>query len=141
MSSQTTRRTAIAASATLPLLPLASYATPTDPAVEAYRVWRAAYDAFEGSFDRPDIADDDSIVKAAHGEEMAARRVLSDAVATTPAGIACQVKFAFGVFGELKSNDHSTDNPDDFEFDGWIDDLQGRLLRAMLAGAEGMANA
>jgi hypothetical protein len=135
-----TRRTAIAASATLPLLPLASYATPADPAVEAYGVWRAANDAFEGSLSRPDRLDDCPIVKAAHGEEMAARRALSDAVATTPAGIACQVRFAFGVFGEVKSDDHSIDNPADFEFSQWTDDLEGRLLRAMLAGAEGMAS-
>ena len=33
-----TRRTALAASVTLPLLPVASYAAPADPAVEAYRV-------------------------------------------------------------------------------------------------------
>ena len=32
-----TRRTALAASVTLPLLPVSAYATPADPAVEAYR--------------------------------------------------------------------------------------------------------
>jgi len=31
-----TRRTALAASVTLPLLPVASYATPADPAVTAF---------------------------------------------------------------------------------------------------------
>jgi len=38
----TTRRTVIAASVTLPLLPVASHATPADPAVEAYRVRMSA---------------------------------------------------------------------------------------------------
>ncbi len=33
-----TRRIALAASVTLPLLPVASYATPADPAVEADRI-------------------------------------------------------------------------------------------------------
>ena len=111
-----TRRTALAASVTLPLLPVSAYATPADPAVEAYEEWRAAYGAFEGSMDRPDWPDDCPIVRGAHDREMAARRILSDAVATTPAGIACQVRFAFGAFGELSSNEGSIDNPDDFHF-------------------------
>ncbi len=47
MSNQTTRRTALAVPVTLPLLPLASYAQPSDdPAVEAYEEWRKAYRAF-----------------------------------------------------------------------------------------------
>ena len=138
------RRKLIAAAAvlpaTLPLLSVASYATPADPAVEAYRTWREAYGAFEGSMDRPDWLDDCPIVRAAHDQEMAARRVLSDAVATTPAGLACQVRFAFGALGQLSSNEGSIDNPDDFEFSNWIDDLEKRLLKSMLAGAEGMAS-
>ena len=44
------RRKLIAAAAvlpvTLPLLPVASYAAPADPAVEAYEEWRKAYRAF-----------------------------------------------------------------------------------------------
>ena len=122
------------------MLPLASYAQPDDPAVEAYRVWRAAYGAFEGSMDRPDWPDDCPIVRTAHDQEMAARRALSDTVATTPAGLACQVRFAFDAFGQLSSNEGSIDNPDDFEFSNWIDDLEKRLLKSMLAGAEGMAS-
>ena len=43
MTTTITRRTALAASVTLPLLPVSAYATPADPAVEAYRAWRAAY--------------------------------------------------------------------------------------------------
>ena len=40
---------ALAAPVTLPLLPVSAYAQPADPAVEAYRLWRATYGAFEGS--------------------------------------------------------------------------------------------
>lgn len=64
---------------------------------------------------------------------------MSDAIATTPAGIACQVRFAFGVFGELTSDGQSIDNANDFQFSNGIDDLERRLLMSMLAGAEGMA--
>jgi hypothetical protein len=67
----------------------------------------------------------------------AARLVLSDAVATTPAGLTCQVMFAFAVFGVLAWG-RNIDNPVDFEFDIWADDHEGRLLRSMLAGAENM---
>ena len=137
----TTRRAVIAASVTLPLLPVASYAQPADPAVTAYRAWRAAYATYEGSLDLPDVPDDCPVMKAAHDREWDARGALSDAIATTPAGLACQVRFGFGVFGDLSSNEGSIDNPDDFEFSGWIDDLEKRLLVSMLAGAEGMAGA
>ena len=134
----TTRRAVIAASVTLPLLPVASFATPADPAVEAYRTWRAAYgvrDTFLNSHDNwntPEVQD-------VQDREWAARAAISDAIATTPAGIACQVRFAFDAFGQLSSNEGSIDNPDDFEFGRWIDDLERRLLVSMLAGAEGMA--
>ena len=136
-----TRRTALAASVTLPLLPVSAYATPADPAVEAYRIWRAAEGAFEESMNRPDWPEDCPIVKGAHVREMAARRVLSDTVATTPAGLAWQVRFAFGVFGDLRSSERNIDNTDDYVFSGWTDNLEGQLLRSMLAGAEGMAGA
>ena len=64
-----TRRTALAGAAALPLLPgaaLAASATlpasalaqPADPAVEAYRAWRAANGAYERSFDRPHVPDE-----------------------------------------------------------------------------------
>jgi len=45
------------------------------------------------------------------------------------------------VFGTPTSNDANIDDPDDFEFPSWADDLEKRLLKSMLAGAEGMANA
>ncbi len=65
--SNLTRRTALAGAAALPLLPAAAlaapvtlpaYATPADPAVEAFRTWCAANGAYERSFDRPHVPDD-----------------------------------------------------------------------------------
>ncbi len=138
MQNTITRRTTLAASVTLPLLPATAYAAPADPTVEAYWAWRAAHEAYEQSLNRLDWPDGCPIVKAAHDQEFAARGVLSDAVATTPAGIAYQVRFAFDVFGELSSADDDMDNPDDFTFENWGDDLERRLLKSMLAGAENM---
>ena len=69
----TTRRTILAASVTLPLLPIAAFASPNasltkflptdpDPAVAAFAKWRAAFDAYERSWDRPHVPDDDPIM-------------------------------------------------------------------------------
>ena len=70
--------------------------------------------------------------------EWVARLALSDVVATTPAGLVYQVRFAFGVFGSL-ARSGNIDNPADFEFNNiWADDHEGRLLRSILAGAENM---
>ena len=113
---------------------------PADPAVEAYRPWRAAYGVRE-TFLKTHTDWEAPEGVALCGREWEARHALSDAVATTPAGIACQVRFAFDVFGELSSNGQSVDNPHDFEFDNWAENLDGRLLLSMLAGAKGMANA
>jgi hypothetical protein len=136
MQNTITRRTALAAAA-LPLLPVTAYATPADPAVEAYREWRAAYDAYVASIDS-EVDTDTPEGQVLSDREWAARLALSDAVATTPAGLACHVRFSFGVFGNL-SNGGNIDNPADFEFNNiWADDHEGRLLRSMLAGAENM---
>ncbi len=61
-----------------------------------------------------------------------------DTVATTPAGLTLQIRFAFAVFGD-PGPDGDIENPDDFTFDDVAEDQQGRLLRSMLAAAEGMA--
>ncbi len=134
-----TRRTALAVPVTLPLLPVSAFAAPADPAVEAFRAWRAAYDA-NGVFLATGRDDEHPEGKVLLDRAWAARLALSDALATTPAGLALQIRFAFAVFGAL-DYDGGIDNPDDFEFSNWIDDLEKRLLVSMLAGAEGMANA
>ena len=68
-----TRRTALAVPVTLPLLPVSAFATPADPTVAAFRAWRAAFIAYERSFDRPHVADDDPIMNAACKAEWAAK--------------------------------------------------------------------
>ncbi len=139
MNATITRRTVLAASVTLPLLSVASYATPADPAVEAYRTWRIANGAYERSFDRPHVPDDDPIMNAAGDAALAANLALCDTIATTPAGLAGQVRLAFHTFGELQLGEDWL-NPDNYEVEGFGYD-QGRRLRiSLLAGAEGMAS-
>ncbi len=138
MKTTITRRTALAASATLPLLPVASYAAPADdPAVEAYEEWLAAYDAND-AFLAAHHDGDSPAGKVLYDRVWAARLALSDAVATTPAGLVLQIRFAFAVFGD-PGYDGDIENPDDFTFDDVAEDQEGRLLRSMLTGAERMA--
>ncbi len=130
--------TALAASVTLPLLPVSAFAKPAvDPVIPAYRAWCESLTAFENVFtERPD---DESAHKVAHVREFASRLALSDIVATTPAGLALQIRFAFSVFGEVDGPDGDWFNLDDYHFRGWAEDHEGRLLRSMLTGAEHMA--
>ena len=85
MQTTITRRAALAASVSLPLLPVASYATPADPAVEAYGVWRAAYGVHEVFLNTHDDWETPE-GQAVGDREWEARHALSDAFATTPAG-------------------------------------------------------
>ena len=139
----TTRRTilagaaALAAPVSLPLLPLASYAQPADPAIAAHREWLAAYNANEGFLATGEEGDTPEGL-AMFDRVWAARLALSDAVATTPAGLALQLRFAFAVFGD-PGYDGDIENPDDFTFDDVAENQEGRLLRSMLAAAERMA--
>ena len=83
--------TALAVPVTLPLLPVASYAQPGDPAVAAYRKWLVANEAYERSFDRPYVPDDDPMMNATGDAALAANLALCDTIATTPEGLAGQV--------------------------------------------------
>ena len=153
MSTTTTRRTIIAGAAALPLLPatalavpvtlprlpVASYAQPADPAVAAYRKWLVAHEAYERSFDPPNVPDDDPIMNAAANAEWQAKVDLACMVATTPAGLAGQLFMGLGMFGDLQWAGGDFDNPSDYEFEGCRDDMDGRLYPNMLAGAKGMA--
>ena len=139
MKTTTTRRAALAGAAARPLLPVSAFAVPADPAVEAYRTWLAAYDANDAFLAAHD--DDQSPEgKVLCDRLWAARLALSDAVATTSAGLALQIRFAFAVFGD-PGHDGDIENPDDFTFDNVADDHEGRLMRSMLTGAERMVNA
>ena len=121
-----TRRTALAASVSLPLLPVSAFATPADPAVEAYRTWRAANGAYERSFDRPHVPDDDPIMNATGDAALAANLALCDTIATTPEGLAGQVHLALYTFGELELGEDWL-NPNAYEVDGFGYD-QGACL-------------
>ena len=134
---RTTLAAALAAPVTLPLLPVASYAQPADPAVAAHREWLAAYNANEAFLATGDEGDTPEGL-AMCNRVWIARLALSDAVATTPAGLALQIRFAFAVFGD-PGYDGDIENPDDFTFDDVAEDQEGRLLRSMLAAAERMA--
>ncbi len=134
-----TRRTALAVPVTLPLLPVSAYAAPADPAVEAYRVWRAAFIAYEQSLERPDIPEGCPIVVAAERAEWDNMVRLASIVATTPAGIAGQLRVGLGLFGCALDAGSDLGNPADYQFGNCRDDMDGRLYRNMLAGAERMA--
>jgi hypothetical protein len=142
----TTRRNTIAGAAalaapvTLPLLPVSAFAAPADPAVEAYRAWRAAHEAYERSL-HPDVPDGCPVMLAACDADWRAKVVLASMIATTPAGLAGQLFMGLGRFGDLMWAGDDFDNPADYIFDGCRDDMDGRLYRNLLAGAEGMANA
>ena len=122
----------------LPLLPVSAFAQPADPAVEAYRVWRAAFDVYGDSFRDPRALVSDEFVQPFHDRELAAHRALCDTIATTPAGLAKQVRSAFYIFGEV-SRDCDWHSPSLYDEDSF-NHIHGKLLlRSMLAGAESMA--
>jgi len=87
------------------------------------------------------LPDDDPAMLAAQGAEWQARAVLASMIATTPAGLAGQLRMGLGLFGDLQWAGDDFDNPSDYLFENCIDDMDGRLYRNMLAGAEGMAKA
>ncbi len=138
MKTTITRRTALAVPVTLPLLPVSAYATPADdPAVAAYEEWLAAYDAYDAFLATGEDGETPE-GQAMCNRVWVARLALSDAVATTPAGLALQLRFAFATFGD-PGYDGDIENPNDFTFDDVAEDQEGRLLRSMLAAAEAMA--
>ena len=158
-----TRRAALAASVTLPLLPaaalaapvslpllpvsalaapvalpMASYATPADPAVEAYREWQEAHRTFLIAIKTRE--DDDPVVDAADDADNAAAVKLAETVPTTIAGLVAQIKFVPYCFGQIDSDDYDYTNPENYGFHNWgCDDREAALCRSMQAGAEQMA--
>ena len=138
----TTRRNIIVGAATLPLLPVSAYATPaeSDPVVVAFAEWRAldaecerlhdVYAELEERFGpvaKEAEAYRDEFFDPACDRRRAIEMRISETVATTPAGLAGQVRIAMVHFG--------------YDNGFGMEQLEGRLLHSMLAGAEGMANA
>ena len=140
MTTTITRRTALAASVSLPLLPVASYATPADPAVEAYREWQEAFAAFLVALKTWED-DDDPVVDAACKADLAAAVKLAETVPTTLAGLVAQIKFMPYCYGQIDDDKNDYTNPESFKFGNWLcDDRETALCRSMLAGAEGMVS-
>ncbi len=134
------RRTVIAAAAVLPVTgAVALTRPPADPAVAAFQAWRAAFIAYERSLDRPDIPDGCPIVAAAQHAEWDTMVMLASMTATSPAGLAGQLFAGLSLFGCRLDADTDWDNPEDYKFGNCRDDMDGRLYRNMLAGAEAMA--
>ena len=61
---------------------------------------------------------------------------MCNTVATTQAGLACQIRMGLGVFGEKRREGGDWDDPAEYKFANWADDLDGRLYRNMLVAAE-----
>ncbi|MEO1471266.1 MAG: hypothetical protein AAFV86_19655, partial [Pseudomonadota bacterium] len=104
--------------------------TSNDPALTAYQAWREADRARHAYCDRGE-----DIPEAEQDIEFEALSALADTVATTPAGLAAQVRVSFELFGDLRRHGDA-ENPDDYFFDGWRDEEDGRMLRTILEGAE-----
>ncbi len=137
-----TRRTALAASVSLPLLPVSAYATPADdPAVEAYEEWRKAYRAFLVAMKtRPE--DDDPVMAAADHAERAAAMKFTKTVPTTLAGLAAQIAFTPYCFGQVNSDDDDWTEPGNYSFGNWLcDEREDALCRSMQAGIKLIAEA
>ena len=135
-----TRRTALAAPVTLPLLPVSALATPADPVVTAFAEWKAldrertrvtsvfnALEAQHGPVSEQAIAYENETVAPIYVRLGIVDYRIAEMIATTPAGLAGQAHIALELFG--------LDGP------AGMDEVEGRLLRSILAGAEGMANA
>ena len=112
-----------------------NYGTADDPAVRAFHIWRDAWQALDSAY-RHD--DDEEKQDRLHDVEWAARKALAEAVATTPAGIVCQLRVALDTFGELEP-DADPDDPESYDFNGWKDEFDGKLMRNLLAGAQRLA--
>jgi hypothetical protein len=140
MSNPITRRTALAGAGALPLLPAASLAMPaeSDPVVAAFREWQtlckergsllAAYNALEaahGPLNEHAEAYEAENIEPLYDRLVAAERRISDMIATTPAGLAAQLRILLdrdGNEGELSE-----------------DNVEGRMIRSILTAAENMA--
>ena len=128
-----TRRTALAGAAALPLLPVSAFALPAErnPVVAAFREPEPSFDydacrvrlravttdaAMLDSFDR---------MAPVYTRLGAVEHRIAEMVATTPAGLAAQARIALERFG--------------LDGESGMEEIEGRLLRSMLDGAEGMA--
>ena len=141
-----TRRTAPAGAAALPLAGIGAdvqavehLADADDPAVRAFHVWRDAWLAHVAWFNgRADWAYDDPEKNRLRDAEWNAWKTLAETVATTPAGWLGQIALALDTFGDMNAGGKFGD-PDSYHFGEWKDDIDGKLLKSMLIGAQRLA--
>jgi len=138
-----TRRTALAGAAALPGAALAAsvslpLAQPADPVVITFAEWKAldrertrvtaVFNDLEerhGPVSEPVRAYDAETVAPVYTRLGAVEHRIAEMVATTPAGLAAQARIALERFG--------------LDGESGMEEIEGRLLRSMLDGAEGMA--
>ncbi len=149
-----TRRTALAIPALLPAVAMAT-PRPEDPAVAAYRTWRAVWVDLVPWMRRYSVASpangqDDRIAAAMapfEKAEKSARWSLAESTASTPEGLLCQLRLGLDVFGGIKGGFGAGDwenyarewRPPMFDFEIWSTGIDGALYASIFRGAEGMA--
>ncbi len=117
---------------------ISAYATPADPVVTAFAEWKAldrermranaVFNDLEerhGPFSPPALAYEAETMAPVYKRLGAVELRITELIATTPVGLAAQVRIAMERFGY----DHGCG----------MEQAEGRLLRNMLAGAENMA--
>ncbi len=131
-----TRRTALAVPVTLPLLPVSAFAAPADPVLAAHAEWQQVLRTWCALLKTND--EDCPVLRAADAAEIVAQRAVARAVATTPEGLAAQIRFAFYTFGDIHRGG-DWDNPADYRVDSFGREHGQRLLVSMLTAVENMA--
>lgn len=150
-----TRRTALAAAPAVALTAavpaIATDRGPAlvdDPAVAAVAEWESAWRATwdEQGLIHQDLDDDDPALSAAEDAEDDAHNVACETVATSIAGLAAQLKFAFTVFSDGVYPDRPGyrplepySEPSAYRFHTWSNDRERELLLCMLTAAENLA--
>ncbi len=112
-----TRRTALAVPVTLPLLPVSAFAgTADDPVLVAHAEWQQVFRTWCALLKTND--EECPMLIAADDAEIVAQRAVARAVATTPEGLAAQIRFAFYSFGDIRRGG-DWDNPADYRVDSF----------------------
>jgi len=122
---------------------LAKSAEAADPAIAAVDEWIGAEIVYREIWRANDHVGGKSTPeeKAASAAEWHARTKACTTVATTAAGLAAQALLAVCIMGDLEPDDNVAD-PAIFETGDWklTDDLDGKLLVNLMAGAQALAD-
>ena len=138
------RRHLLAGAAAMPLAGMAAdvqafpHLTDDDPAVRAFHAWRAAWQADHEFVYASDDYDHDPEHIRLHDAEWEALTALAGTIATTPAGLVGQMTAALDLIGTMMAGGKLGD-PDSYTFGDVKDDLDGKMLKSMLIGAQRLA--